>query len=88
MSHQLTPDQLAHRFRLAAEELAANAERHGVCITVTLEPLQPLAMGNVRHVVDARPSRHGPKLPAWVESVPLLGSLSPTCAQSDAASHT
>lgn len=60
MSENLTPEQLAHRFKLAAEELVAHAERKGVCLTITREPLQPLAIGHARHVVDARPARQQP----------------------------
>lgn len=64
MSENLTPEQLAHRFKLSAEELVAYAERKGVCLTITREPLQPLAMGHARHVVEAWPARQQPAPPA------------------------
>lgn len=59
-----SPEQLAHRLKLAAEELVAHAERNGVCLTITRESLRPLAMGHARHVVEARPARHQPAPPA------------------------
>ena len=38
--------------------LVGKAEAMGVTIRITGEPLQPLAMGNHKHVIDARPARH------------------------------
>jgi hypothetical protein len=43
--------------RLDAENLVRRAEAMGVSLTITREPLQPLAMGHARHVVDAWPAR-------------------------------
>lgn len=43
--------------RLDAEQLVRRAEAMGVSLTITREPLQPLAMGHNRHVVGAWPAR-------------------------------
>lgn len=37
--------------------LTQQAQRLGVVVTISLEPLQPLRMGNYRMVVDARKAR-------------------------------
>ena len=37
--------------------LVGRAEALGVVLRITGEPLRPLAMGNQRHVIDARPAR-------------------------------
>jgi hypothetical protein len=39
--------------------LVGDAEALGVTLRITGEPLKPLAMGNQRHVIDARAARHG-----------------------------
>lgn len=40
-----------------AIELTALAERCGVVLTITQQPLKPLAMGSHRTVVEVRPQR-------------------------------
>lgn len=49
-------DILAIKFFI--EQAIANAELAGYIITVTQQPLQPLAMGNYKSVVDVRKARH------------------------------
>lgn len=41
-----------------ARELIDFAEEHGYVLTITTEPLQPLAMGNSYMDFDVRPARH------------------------------
>jgi hypothetical protein len=40
-----------------AHELVRQAQSLGFVISITHEPIKPLAMGNFKHVVDARPAR-------------------------------
>lgn len=42
--------------------LVGRAEALGVTLRINVEPLQPLAMGNTRHTVEAWPARKGPQL--------------------------
>lgn len=58
----------ADRIAKAASVLVAQAEALGVTLRISHEPLQPLAMGHTRHVVEAWPARHGPKPPASTSS--------------------
>lgn len=43
-----------------AQHLVNEANRLGFNLTITREPLQPLAMGHVLNVVEVWPSRHPP----------------------------
>lgn len=52
-----TPADNVELFRKAAEKLVLDAEANGVIITITREPLQPLAMGNHTPVVSAYENR-------------------------------
>jgi len=40
-----------------AEELVNDAARWGVVLTISLKPLEPLAMGNHEMVVDVQPRK-------------------------------
>lgn len=53
----LTPFERACYIERCAIELAAKAERVGVSLRIDRVPLQPLAMGNARHAVEAWPAR-------------------------------
>ena len=46
------------RVKAEAEDVVAAARACGVVVTIDLEPTAPLAMGNYRMVVDARPVRY------------------------------
>lgn len=54
-------EALAAFIRVQAKALVAQAERLGVSLRIDRRPLQPLAMGNAEHVIEAWPSRHEPK---------------------------
>lgn len=58
----------ADRIAQAAAVLVAQAEALGVTLRISHQPLQPPAMGHIRHVVEAWPARHGPKPPTEPES--------------------
>lgn len=58
-----TPELIAFQYRVRAEKLVQQAEADGICIRVSREPLQPLAMGHARHVVEAWPARPQPQKP-------------------------
>lgn len=45
-----------------ARALVALAEELGVSLRIDRQPLQPLGMGHARHVVEAWPARHSPRL--------------------------
>lgn len=60
----LTPDECVEIISDKARELAALAKEMGVTLRINVVPLQPLAMGNTEHVVEAWPARHGPKITA------------------------
>lgn len=40
-----------------AEQLVQDAVRWGVVLTISLKPLEPLAMGNHKMVVDVQPRK-------------------------------
>jgi hypothetical protein len=43
-----------------ANQLAAEAEKHGVTLRIERRPLKPLAMGHGTHAVEAWPARKQP----------------------------
>jgi len=55
-----SPEASAEYIRQLGESLVVAAGKMGVTLRIDRAPLQPLAMGNVRHVVEAWPSRQGP----------------------------
>lgn len=61
---EMTPAERADYVAEKARELVDMAEILGVSLRIDRVPLQPLAMGNARHVVDAWPARHQPEQPA------------------------
>jgi len=57
IKYRLTPEDIAPVYAKAAQELVDYAEKHGVLITITQVPRQPLAMGNYETVVSTRTKR-------------------------------
>lgn len=57
----MTLEERAKAIAELARDLVALAEEVGVALRIERVPLQPLATGNMRHVVEAWPARHGPK---------------------------
>ena len=51
----VAPSKSEEQIRHQAVQLVEDATNAGVVVTITLEPLQPLAMGNHRMVVDVSP---------------------------------
>lgn len=51
------PGKTQEQIRQQAERLIADAEAAGLVVTIDLEPLQPLAMGNHKMVAEVQP-RH------------------------------
>jgi hypothetical protein len=45
--------------QMHAQQLVDYARQHDLVVTITLEPQQPLAMGNYLPVIDVRGARHG-----------------------------
>lgn len=45
------------RVQQLAYDLVDEAKKHDLVVTINLEPNEPLAMGNYRHVVDVREAR-------------------------------
>lgn len=45
-------------FRGAAQAMADEAEKHGIILTISREPLKPLAMGNHKPVVTVYETKH------------------------------
>jgi hypothetical protein len=45
--------------QMAAQQLVDYARQHDLVVTITLEPQQPLAMGNYLPVIEVRGARHG-----------------------------
>ena len=70
MNHATPQDERVAHIIAKANELVALAEIHGVTLTISLAPCQPLAMGNTVHVVDAWPARHGPRPPGRARPAP------------------
>lgn len=56
----MSTETIASMYQHHLEKLVKEAERDGVSVRVTREPLQPLAMGHAGHVVEAWPARHQP----------------------------
>lgn len=59
----MTLEERAQAIAERARDLVALAEFFGVALRIERVPLQPLATGHMRHVVEAWPARHGPKAP-------------------------
>jgi len=45
--------------QMHAQQLVDFATQHGIVVTISLEPLKPLAARNYRHVIDIREARNG-----------------------------
>ena len=45
--------------QMHAQQLVDFANQHGIVVTISLEPLKPLAARNYRHVIDIREARNG-----------------------------
>ncbi|CAN7458043.1 hypothetical protein LJR099_003083 [Variovorax paradoxus] len=45
--------------QMHAQQLVDWARQHGLVVTITLKPEQPLAMGNYMPVIDIREARNG-----------------------------
>jgi hypothetical protein len=58
---EMAADERAAHIERLAKDLVELADGVGVTLRISLKPLQPLAMGNTMHVIEAWPSRHGPK---------------------------
>lgn len=56
-----SPEASAEYIRQLGESLVVAAEKLGVSLRIDRQPLQPLAMGHARHVVEAWPARHQPE---------------------------
>lgn len=60
----MSAEERARDYEAQIKRIIYFAEQDGISIRVSREPLQPLAMGHARHVVDAWPARHQPAPPA------------------------
>lgn len=52
-----SPEASAEYIRQLGESLVVTAQKLGVSLRIDRVPLEPLAMGNVRHIVEAWPAR-------------------------------